>query len=74
MGLSMYYKAKGWVCEMFDVEAAFLESKVETECYVEWPEGISDLGFMTEEEENSTCAMLNMAMYGHDKWMLLCYG
>ena len=49
---------------MFDVEAAFLESKVETECYVEWPEGMSELGFMTKEEEESTCAMLNMAMYG----------
>ena len=64
LGLSMFYKDKGWICGMFDVEAAFLESKVETECYVEWPEGISDLGFMTEEEENSTCTMLNMAMYG----------
>ena len=60
----MYKRDEGWVCEMFDVEAAFLESKVETECYVEWPEGIVDLGFMTQDEADSTCAMLNMAMYG----------
>ena len=33
LGLTMYKREEGWVCEMFDVEAAFLESKVETECY-----------------------------------------
>ena len=64
LGLTMYYRDIGWVCEMFDVEAAFLESDVETECYVEWPEGIVDLGFMTQEEADTTCAMLNKAMYG----------
>ena len=31
---------------------------------MEWPEGIVELGFMTQEEADSTCAMLNMAMYG----------
>ena len=63
-GLTMYKREEGWVCEIIDVEAAFLESKVETECYVEWPDGIVDLGFMTQDEADSTCAMLNMAMYG----------
>ena len=64
LGLTMYYSNIGWVCEMFDVEAAFLESDVEAECYVEWPEGIAELGFMTQEQEDTTCAMLNKAMYG----------
>ena len=52
--LTIYKREEGWVCEMFDVEAAFLESKVEKECYVEWPEGIVDLGFMTKKEADFT--------------------
>ena len=29
LGLTMFYKWKGWVCHSYDVEAAFLEPKVD---------------------------------------------
>ena len=42
----------------------FVESRVEREYYVEWAENIVDLRFMTLEDTDSTCAMLNMIMCG----------
>ena len=48
---------------MFDVEAAFLNSDVEGETYIEWPEGMIELGFISEQEKNKYCIKLSKAMY-----------
>ena len=47
---------------MFDVEAAFLNSDVEGETYIEWPEGMFELGFITEKEKDQQCIQLTKAM------------
>ena len=54
----------GWTCEVFDVEAAFLEADLAHPLYVEWPEGMTELGFLSEDEIKSTCIRLNKSMYG----------
>ena len=36
-----------WICECFDVEAGFLNPYLEKEMYIEFPEGIVELGFIT---------------------------
>ena len=48
---------------MFDVEAAFLNSKLSQPIYIEWPQGMVELGFITQEEKENTVACCPMAMY-----------
>ena len=65
IGLTLYYTADGWICEAFDVEAAFLEPYLDIEMYIEWPDGIVELGFITEEQRRTTCIQLRRSMYGN---------
>jgi hypothetical protein len=58
-------KKEDWVLEMFDVEAAFLNAELDKPMYVEWPEGIVELGFLTEKELEKYCIQLDRAMYGN---------
>jgi hypothetical protein len=51
--------------ELFDVEAAFLNSELDTEVFIEWPQGILELGFITQKEEEENCIQLTKAMYGN---------
>jgi hypothetical protein len=59
---------------MFDVEAAFLNSDLDNKMYIEWPEGMLELGLITEEERKNCCIELQKAMYGNIdsplRWML----
>ena len=41
----LYYLNEGWICEVFDVEAAFLEPYLDNEMYIKWPKGMVELGF-----------------------------
>ena len=45
--LTLYYEYDGWIVELCDVEAAFFCTNLEVEMYIEWPEGILDLGIIT---------------------------
>jgi hypothetical protein len=59
------HKGEDWILEMFDVEAAFLNAELDKPMYVEWPEGIVELGFLTQEELDKYCIQLDRAMYGN---------
>ena len=61
---TLYYDWLGynWICEAFDVEAAFLESYMDTLMFIEWPEGMVELGFLTKEQYKSTCVELCRSM------------
>ena len=48
---------------MFDVKTAFLNAELETPMYLEWPEFIRELGYITEEEESDRCIKLVRSMY-----------
>ncbi len=69
IGLFLYYNKmlpkEKWQLELFDVEAAFLNSDVENETYIEWPEGVIELGYATKEDKEKYCILLNKAMYGN---------
>ena len=56
--------AEDWVLESIDIEAAFLEADLNKPVYVQWPEGLVELGIISAQEERETCIMLNKAMYG----------
>ena len=61
----LYYSDQGWICEVFDIEAAFLELYLDNKMYIKWPEGMVELGFLTEEERDSICVRLERSMYGN---------
>jgi hypothetical protein len=63
---TLHRQQEGWTIEMVDIEAAFLNAELEGDrpVYAEWPEGIVELGFITEEERRTTCIKLKRPMYG----------
>ena len=38
---------------------------MDIEMYVLWPEGIVELGFLTEAQRDSTCVQLRRLIYGN---------
>jgi hypothetical protein len=55
---------KNWVCEIVDVEAAFLNADLDEDLYIEYPEGVVEFGFESEATTRSNCILLDKAMYG----------
>ena len=50
---------------MFDVEAAFLNAELEIPMYLEWPEEMVELGFITKEQHQKQCIKFIRSMYGN---------
>ena len=61
LGYALY---RNWDCHMIDVQAAFLESPIEEDLWIFWPEGLTELGIISEEDAETTCAKLERAQYG----------
>jgi len=66
-----------WTCHMFDVEAAFLNATLDKSMYIDWPPGITQLGFITKETQNNECIEFVKLMYGNVdaalRWMRTFY-
>ena len=56
---------KEWTCEVIDIEAAFLEGDIDEPIFVEWPDGITELGFVSEKDAEANCIELKKSMYGN---------
>ena len=69
IAMFLYYhhtdKKGKWDLEMFDVEAAFLNADLDKQVFIEWPQGMQELGFITEEDKKTKCIELTKAMYGN---------
>jgi hypothetical protein len=65
IGLTLFYEEENWICEVFDVEAAFLNADIDIEMYAEWPEGSVELGFLTQEEHDKYCIQMLKSQYGN---------
>ena len=63
--ITLWNEEKQWICEMFDVEAAFLNAELEIPMYLEWPDEMQRLGFISEEEQRTKCIKLIRSMYGN---------
>ena len=48
IGFMLFYHWVGesWICEAFDVEAAFLEPFLDIQMYIKWPDGMVELVFL----------------------------
>jgi len=67
IAVQLYYsERKGWICEVVDIEAAFLNADLEkgSELFIEWPQGLYELGLVTREELEKYCLRCDKAMYG----------
>jgi hypothetical protein len=53
-----------WVCEIVDVEAAFLNADLDEKLFIEYPDGVVDFGFETRDTTLNYCILLDKAMYG----------
>ncbi len=56
-----------FVCEMIDIEAAFLEGDMEggKPTFIDWPDGMFELGFIDEKDIDENCILLLKSMYGN---------
>jgi hypothetical protein len=62
----LFREEEGWEVETLDIEAAFLESDMDPnmEVFIEWPDGMKELDYITEEIEQDYCIKLDAPMYG----------
>jgi hypothetical protein len=62
VGLFLHYNHKfpsdEWKLELFDVEATFLMSELDTEIFIKWPQGMAELGSITRKETEEYCRRL----------------
>jgi hypothetical protein len=63
--IGLFHYKEGWVICLIDVSGAFLEGKLDKPVYIEWPPGMVESGIITEEEKESTVALLVKGMYGN---------
>ena len=71
--LKKYKPEEKWCLWHIDYESAFLNADLLREVFVDWPEGLVELGLMTQEEFNETCARLGTSMYGNVDAALLWF-
>ena len=71
IAISLAYAVIGCICDLFDVEGVFLNLEMENVMYIKCPPGMVELGFMTQEEFDTTCVELKMAIYGNVDTVLI---
>jgi hypothetical protein len=64
---------EGWTIEVIDIEAAFLEGTLEEWAYIEWPEGMVELGYLTKQQARPTVTQLLKSMYGNINTALIFF-
>jgi hypothetical protein len=69
IAMFLYYyhvdRPNKWDLELFDVEASFLNADLDKQAFIEWPQGILELGFITKEHKKYKRIELTKAMYGN---------
>jgi hypothetical protein len=65
LAIALYKQREDWTVECLDIEAAFLEGDIDEPIYIELPEGMDELGFVTTEEMQTHCIELGKSMYGN---------
>ena len=65
IAINLKFYHKGWITRSCDVEAAFLESDMDTDMYIEPHPAMVACGFMTENQRKQTAIKLLKSMYGN---------
>ena len=61
----LFYKSKGWRTMSCDIEAAFLESTMDVDMFIEPHPAMVVCGFMTESQRKESAIQLVKSMYGN---------
>jgi len=64
LSIVLWKDKEGWVKEMIDIEAGFLEADLDKDIYNKVPKGLIELGYYKEEELEGKCIKLGKAIYG----------
>jgi hypothetical protein len=54
-----------WTLELLDVEAAFLNSELDMNIFIEWSQEMVELEYITQKEKAEYCIQLTRPMYGN---------
>ena len=73
MVVTLHFTDDGWICELVDIEAAFLEGYNKGLQFMEWPPGLLELGFATKEQIKLTCLQMLRCIYGNVEAALRFY-
>ena len=63
--MTLYHEEYVWIANVCDAEAAFLHCNMEVEMFIEWNEGIVDLGIIAKEFMEEYCILLEKSMNGN---------
>ena len=61
--MTLYYKDHGWITDLCDTEVEFFHTNMEVDMYIEWPEGIVDLGITSKDYLKEYWIFLEKSMY-----------
>ena len=65
IAVTLYKKHLGWIMQNCDIEAAFLESVMDNDIFVQPHPAMVTCGFLTEEERQRMAIRLKKSMYGN---------
>jgi hypothetical protein len=65
IGICLYLTYDDFKAEMIDITAAFLEGTIRVPTFIEWPDGMQDLGFASDDDMENYCIQLLKSMYGN---------
>jgi hypothetical protein len=65
IGFCIYLMHDNFEAEMIDIMAAFLEGTIRVPTFIDWPDGMLDLGFTCEKDLEKNCIQLLKSMYGN---------
>jgi hypothetical protein len=65
IAIAIYRQGEAWIIEIINIEAAFLNTELDSDrpIFAECPEGMVELGYITEEEQKRFCIQLTRPMY-----------
>ncbi len=65
IGICLYLTYDDFRAEMIDITAAFLEGTIRVPTFIDWPDGMQDLGFASQDDIDNYCIQLLKSMYGN---------
>lgn len=65
IAVTLWNRKRGWKCQVVDVEAAFLEGRIDIPMFMEFPPGSVELGYITEINKRLQCVRLLGNIYGN---------
>lgn len=65
IGFCVYLTYTDFEAEMIDITAAFLEGTIRVPTFIDWPDGMLELGFASEKDIEENCIQLLKSMYGN---------